>query len=352
MRQTPKTYEQALAEIIRVLSALEPEADFVEGSKYLSLAQAIAFQAADLSERQEASVTAAIPEAVYAAFGFARRVAANATGSLSFQAPGLSPVPVFIPAGTEASTPDGLTYVTLDDATLNVGEASVTVPAAAAAPGAGSNVTSARVTRLGSGIPGVQGVTNPVPFAGGTPGESDDDQQARFSRWLDTLDGSSIAGLTQAALNVTLPGEGAVGEVLIVDGSTDAGILPGRFRVYLYRQGGVSAALTAAIGAIIDLRRAAGCIPTVTAVPGTPVAMGVSLRVRQLGTVIYARAAINAYFSLLKFGEKVSRENLITALTTAHPDILEVTLNTPTDDVFCTAYAHLEPGAVVITEGV
>lgn len=352
-RQAPKLYEQALAELIRVAAArLDGQADFVEGSKLYSLLEAVAFQVADLSERQEASVTAAIPEAVYAAFGFARAGAEAATGALTFSAPGVTPVPVYIPAGTEAGTDDGLIFVTLGAVTLEPGQVSVSAPAAAVNAGQSGNVGSGAVSRLLAPPPGLQGVTNTVPFAGGQDAETPEQQRERFGLWVDALDQSSIPGLTAALRLIDVPGVGRLSEVLVVDGETDPAIPAGTFRVYLYRTGGVAAALAGAAAATVEALRAAGCLPTVSSVAGTPVPVTAELVVRRVGTVAHARAALDVYFASLAFGEKASRENLITALTTAHPDILEVTLGAPAADVPCTPYAHLELGTVTLTETV
>lgn len=351
MRQPPKTYEQALAEIIRVLTVrFDLSADFIEGSKLYSLAEAMAFQVADLSDRQEASINAAIPEAVYAAFGFARHEAVAAAGSLTFTAPGPSLVPVLIPAGTEAARDDGTVYVTLSEASLDIGERSVTVTAAALTPGATSNTPSATVTRLLTPPPGIQGVTNTLPFVGGKDAETPAEQQARFTQWLDLLDESNITGLTRAVLDVVVPGIGSLHEALVVDGKTDASIPPGVFHAYLYRAGGVPDALKAAAEGVIELRRAAGCIPSVQVVTGTPTPIVADLTVRSLGTVPSARAMLEVYFQTLRFGEKASRENLISTLKNAHPDVLEVTLTSPAEDVPCPAYAHLELGEATLTE--
>lgn len=350
-RQAPKLYEQALAELIRVAAArFDGQADFVEGSKLYSLLEAVAFQVADLSERQEASVSAAIPEAVYAAFGFARAEAVQATGALTFSAPVQTPVPVYIPAGTEAGTDDGLTFVTLSAVTLELGQLSVSAPAAAQQPGLSGNVGSGAVSRLLVPPPGIQRVSNTVPFAGGQDAETPEQQRERFGLWIDALDRSSIPGLSAALRLIDVPGIGRLTEVLVVDGETDPAIDPGTFRVYLYRAGGVPAALENAAVATVAQLRAAGCLPTITAVTGTPVGVTAALLVRRVGTTAYARAALDVYFAGLRFGEKASRENIITALTNAHPDILEVTLTLPAGDIACSPYAHLELGAVTLSE--
>ena len=353
MRHPPKTYEQALAEMIRTADArFQGQFDPVEGAVLLSLLEATAFQVADLSDRQEDSITKAIPEAVYAAFGFPRREASTATGALTFTAPAPAPVPAFIPAGTEAKRDDGTVYATLEDALLEIGQSAVSVPASCTTPGLPGNANAGTVTRLLSSPPGIQRVTNTLPFTGGQDAETPAEQRARFAAWVDTLDQSSIPGLTRALLDVNLPQVGRLQEVLIVDGETDPSIPAGTFKAFLYRKGGIPGALLTQLVSVTDARRAAGCLPTLIEVPGTPVPVSFTLTVRQLGTSAHARAALDVYFSGLAFGQKVSRENLITALTTAHPDILEVTLHAPAEDVPCGPYAHLELGTVTVAESV
>lgn len=352
-RQAPKTFEQGLSEMIRHLdSAQSGNADFNEGSDLLSLCEAVAFQVADLSERQEASITQAIPEAIFGAFGFQRRLATPATGALTFTAPAAVPVPVFIPKGSEVGKEDGTEYVTLEDATLEIAQTSVTVPAAAVVPGKGGNTSAGTVTRMLVPPPGIQGVSNALPFVGGLDAETLEEQRERFAAWIDSLDESSVTGLTNAVMSVNLPGSGSVHEALVVDGQTDGTIPAGTFKVFLYRPGGVPADLLAAITAAVDARRAAGCLPTIAVVAGTSVNVEYVLTVRQNGTTAFARAALEVYFAGLRFGQKASRENILTELKNAHPDILEVTLNAPAADVTVGAQAHLQLGTVTASETV
>ncbi len=353
---TLKTQQQALAEMARTYwaeSGREP--DMVEGSVTRSLFEALGFQVNDLSARFDAAIEEAVPEAIFAAFDFPRDPATQARGGLRFFAPTPSLNPVYIPKGTTAAAPDETEYVTTEDAELPLGGMSVDVPAIAALSGEGGNTPALTVNRLTTGLPGIAAVTNPQPFQGGREAETLAAQIARFLQYLNTLDSSTAQGIVDAALTFRLNGDG-IDDVRLVDGNTDPAIEPGRFTVHAYRRGGIDPTLKANLLATINAARAAGTVPTLELVPGTPVDVQALLRVRSIGTQEAARTAIEAYFhdpvTGLTMGDKASYENLITALTNAHPDILEVTLLQPAQDVPCGPFSRLEMGPVTINEQV
>ncbi|ABW35070.1 phage tail protein (plasmid) [Deinococcus geothermalis DSM 11300] len=352
-----KTFEMALTEIIRHLSAdLGPTVDLVEGSDTLSLAEAVAFQAADLSERQERSILEAIPEAVYLAFGFGRLPAVAAQGTLVFTAPVPARDVIFIPAGAEAISDDEQTFRTTQDAYIAPGQSEVSVPAVAVAGGAAGNVGALSVVRLANGVPGVQGVSNPTPFTGGADEEGTDARAARFTAYIASLDASSKSGLTLATLKASIPdGEAAISadNALVLDRDDDPGIPPAYTHVLAYRRGGLPAALQDAIRAAVEDARAGGTVVLFEWTAGTPVNVSVgvtcpdvTVRLRALEAV---RQAVAAYFAGLTYGQKASYENLVTVATKAHPGITEVAVSTPGGgDVSCGPRERLELGTLTV----
>jgi len=346
----PKTFNQALSEMARHLMAELPDTpDLVPGSVLRSLLEAVAFQVEDLGYRQERSILDATPEAIYQAFAHARLPATSAAGVLRFFCGPPAAAPVLVPTGTEVYGEGEALYVTTADAVISVGSLSVDAPAQAQATGSRTNAAAGSITRLGSGILGVQSVLNPASFAGGRDAEEPSDQADRFQAYLASLDRSNLAALRVVVLGTEYQGQ-RLNTARLSDANTDPAIDPGHFTVRVYKRGGVGADLLSALKVEIDTHRSGGCLPTLSEVTGQPINVRAVLTVRQLGTLASARAAVEAYFAALDMGQKVSIENLIAALSTAHPDILEVTILTPTSDVRISPGEQLELGALDLTE--
>jgi uncharacterized phage protein gp47/JayE len=347
-----KSFDQALTEMLRAYWSLTGQPpDLVEGSVLRSLFEPLAFQINDLSARFDTELEIQLPEAIFEAFGFARRLATSSRTVLRVEFPVELQAPFLIPAGTTWATTDGVEFVTVQDVTAPSGVLYQDAAALAVLPGAAGNVPSFSTGRLTSGLPGVAMVLNPVPGAGGSDAETLAAQSARFLLYLDALDRSSSTGLRSALLSVILDDGQALADCLIADGNDDPAILAGTFRVYLYAPGGVSALLQAACAQTVEAARAAGCLPTFVVVPGTPVDVTVNLYVTTAGTKVLTDAAVGAYFGSLSYGQYVSLSNLIAVLKSSSPNVLDIRVTTPAADAVPPGlYAHLQLGALVINE--
>ena len=345
-----KDFDSALLELARSLRAdLGSDVDLVRGGLLRSLIEAVAFQSADLSERQERSILEAIPEAVYAAFGFARLSAVPAQGTLLFSAPIPAGDVLYVPAGAEAISDDDQSFVTTVDAYILPGQLSVQVPAVAQVGGAGGNVQAYSVIRLGTGLPGIQSVSNPAPFLKGADEESAAEQQARFVAYLFALDRSNKLGVTASAL-ATSAGAVQARNVLVLDYNDDPRISPGSMQVHAYRRGGLGAPLKAAIVSAVDSARSAGIYPIHTETAGVPVAVSIGVAGAAAARPA-VEAAVGAYFDSLSYGQKASYENLIYTATRSHPSITEVKLYAPAADVLATSTQRLELGVLSVLDG-
>lgn len=130
---------------------------------------------------------------------FARLDATVAVGSLTFAR--ITPSSTaLIPIGATAETANGAQQfvVTADttlpayDATLNgyvidIGTASLAVPAAAVTPGAAGNAAPGAVNTITSAISGVDTVTNPDAFIGGADRETTTAMRVRFPGFIQSL---------------------------------------------------------------------------------------------------------------------------------------------------------------------
>lgn len=349
-----KTYDAALAEIIAFLQVeLGTQIiDITEGSVIRSLAEAVAFQVADLSERQERSILEAIPESTFRAFGFAKKTAQKATGTVDFYAPVPARHNIHIPKGTEVIAAGEQSFVTTVDGNISTGQIKTSVAAVAVEGGIAGNVPARAITRLGTGVTGVSRLVNPAPFSGGTDDETLAEQQKRFAAYLATLDRSGKAGLTSVAFEVTEQNE-RLDSVRILDRNDTDDIPAGMFQLLGYRRGGVSEALKKRVQERIHRYRAAGVYPYFTWVEGTPVNVRIEADCRDPLEVGYAleriKQVVAAYFAALDFGQKISYENVITIATTAHKSIFEVKLVEPSADVFADIRQRYELGTIEVT---
>lgn len=94
-----------------------------------------------------------------------------------------------IPKGTIAATESGLQYITLEEAVISGGAASV--PAKSMEIGAKYNVSAGQITVLQNAIAGIVGVTNPQEAAGGADLES---SKALYQRLQDRLQNPATSG--------------------------------------------------------------------------------------------------------------------------------------------------------------
>lgn len=346
-----KTYDEALAELaLAYWGSMGMEPDLVEGSVERSLLEAVAFQVSDLSKRFDRALEAAIPEAVFAAVGFPRIPAVPATVTLEFTTATPSSEAIPVPAGTRATTTDGVEFATTADSFIPFGQSTVLVQARAVTPGSLGNVPAGSITRLASNVPLISSVTNPLPARGGEDAETLEAQRSRFGSYLIGLDRSTAPALTLALLSTSTPLGERLDQVVVVDGLDDNNIPAGTFRYYPYKLGGISNELALALVATASSNRAAGVKVEIGEVSTTSVNVTATVTIAYSGAQDAAQQAARDYIHNLRVGQKVSRENLITALTTSHPGILEVDLIEPAADVAAGAYEKLELGALSITE--
>lgn len=147
--------------------------------------------------------------------GIARKRALPAQGVLRFwrESPAQSDIP--IAKGILCATrPDPqVQFETTDTAVLPAGALEVSVPAAAVDAGAQGNVAPGSVCLMVTPAPGISGVGNSEPFAGGVDAEGDDALRARLLRSF-----SSISNGTNCAFYYDL----AMGH----EGVASANVLP------------------------------------------------------------------------------------------------------------------------------
>jgi uncharacterized phage protein gp47/JayE len=127
-----------------------------------------------------------------------------------------------VPAGSQASTSDGVLFETLSAAEIESG-GTVSVAAAAVEAGSAGNRATGTITNLPVTIPGVDSVTNTTPATGGTDSETDADFLARVQEEAQNSRGSSVPAIKEALLDLD-----GINSCNVEENATDAtvGIMP------------------------------------------------------------------------------------------------------------------------------
>ncbi|PZA08291.1 baseplate J/gp47 family protein [Meiothermus sp. Pnk-1] len=330
---TFKSLDESLWEMLALWwgrTGIEPDTE--PGSVLRTLFEAVAFQVEDLTYRFDRQAEAAIARAAFTAFNFQPRQATQAQTLLRFRRPVPQPAPLRIPKGFRVARFDGVEYETLVEGAIAAGQVLADIPAIAVEPGENGNCPAGAIIVPRSPLPGLEGVSNPQPATGGSDAETLEQQQARFARYIATLQGGTLAGLEAAALLAESPDGERITQALVLDPVVDPSIPAGT--VYLYVDNGtasVTPAMLTYLRNTLDAGRPAGIDLRVLA--AQPIAVNVTFSLRGTPAALEAaKSAAQSYIKNLGIGEKVSRENLITALTIAHPDIREVDLTDPAGD--------------------
>lgn len=344
---TYKSLDEAVAEMLQYwwyATGREPAS--VEGDILRTVFEAVGFQVEDITTRFDRALEAAIPEAVFAAFGFPRRMSSRARTTLRFSRSTPAPVEIPIPAGTRARTPSGLVYATVQDTAIPVGGTAADAPAEALEAGFRYNVPPGAIGTLMDVLPGVEGVTNPVPASGGEDEETLEAQRRRFALWIASIARGTKAALAAAALSARGTDGSAVEEVLVVDGVDIPSLPPGHVLVYVDAVPSLTPPLQAALQTALEGMRAAGVRVSVRAVDRVPVDVAFVLERTPAEALGAALEAVRSYFRRLRIGEKVSYENLIVAIASAHPAIQEVRLDAPAGDISVGPFARAVLGQI------
>jgi hypothetical protein len=117
--------------------------------------------------------------------GLTRLVGDKASGQIAFVRTSVAVANITIPLGTMvvAEDTDGLgvvRFVTLAEVILLTSTTTIAAEVEAVESGTRSNVRAAAINAIPSGISGIDYVTNPLTFTGGTDEESDDDLRDRY----------------------------------------------------------------------------------------------------------------------------------------------------------------------------
>jgi uncharacterized phage protein gp47/JayE len=180
-----------------------------------------------------ATSTGADLDSWMADFSLTRLPGAAATGTVTLArySPGLAAV---IPVGTIVRTNDGTqSFAVIANVanpawngtgyTLAASAASVDLPVVASAAGSAGNVQAGAIGLLSAALPGVDSVTNALPFTGGVNTESDAAFRARFTLYINSRSLATIGAIDFAIASLQLGLRSAVLENVDSAGNAIAG---------------------------------------------------------------------------------------------------------------------------------
>lgn len=322
--------------------------DLEVGSLERAHVEAIASLMEENDQRLGRAILKAISESTFNALGFDLLPARAALGTIVCTTYVPRAADIVIPSGYQVVGRNGIIYATTEDGAILAGDLTCDpIPAVALTGGPDGNAAAGTVTIPVASLEGVDGVTNPAAFVGGSAEETADARAARFAAYLKTLPrgttdalefATAMASSSVVAVRAVEPflltpvpdGVPFAGLVWIYvdDGTTNADLQPALKLAILKAVNGY----TDQSGTRVPGYKAAGAIVELKKVTRVPVYVRGDVSVTPEGIARWedVQAALTAaaeqYFSQLRVGDPVSYQNLVSLLTGADADIMEVRL--------------------------
>lgn len=351
--------------------------DFAPGSTLLSLAQATAglmlwFQgvAVTVLGVTRASTSRGVDLDTWMDdFNFHRLPGVAAIGQEVF-ARSILGTQILVPVGAQVQTADGSHVYTVIADTTNVnydvalngyvilpGSFSVSATVQAVEASALSNVAAETIVQQVTGIPGVEGVTNPLAFTNGVDPETDSAFRTRFVAFLGSLSRATRDAITYGIMqvaSVTQPVYFSLTENQNPNGSAHLGYF------YAYVDDGTgnpSQDFLNEISDAIELYRGFTIQYAVFPATSVVVAFQATLTTAQgynhSSVTGQVTAAITTAINTLNLGQTLSYTNLIKLCYDTVPgavtNVVNPLLNNSTSDVICTSKQVIRAGAINIS---
>lgn len=278
--------------------------------------------------------------------GLSRGEALAAMGTLRFYRKTPAEDALSIPAEAECMTAAGVSFVTTQEEIIPAGLTWCDVPARAVLTGSAGNVPAGAVSYMKLAPTGVEGVTNPAAFSGGTDGEEDASLRARVLASYRTLpNGANIGYYESKVLDFDY-----VEAVTVIPKKRGTGTVDVVFATYA---GVPTAEQLAEVEAVLKSEREI-CVDIEVYAPVTvKVDVTAALTVAdgfEFATVkAAAEDAIAGYFSGARLSKGAPRAGLY-ALLMAVDGVENVSLAQPASDVAALAGTLPMAGAVTISE--
>jgi hypothetical protein len=309
-------------------SSFSPLTDLNVGSVTRTLSEAVGREIAIVYEQiNEAYLAGFVDTAtgvsldlVVSILGVVRKGAEFVVGLVTFfRDPAAGTGAISIPQGTELRTPTGITFVTSDVGTLQIGQARTDIPirATEASKGPLGKVKAGEINALEHPIAGIGRVTNFDATALGKKPESDEELRARAKATLQGLGKGTIAALARAVFD-----ENATLEEIVDPNSPGSTVVPGMVLLRVDTEPERFVSLESAIQEV----RAAGIV-------AAPVARYIFVKPRLIVTagglnapaktrlVDQIISAIQAQVDILKAGQPLRGEQVVGAIVSKVPQL-------------------------------
>ena len=184
--------------------------DFNIGSGIRTLYEAVAVQLEEFYFRMKQNALYAISTSIYTSFGFDRKSANYATGTVTIAFTRPLPARLVIPKGTVVLTSDtygNIPFEVIEDTTAEVGLVSVPVEVVCKQAGTVGNVPAGAISQIVTSNPIINNIYNLSAFTNGNDAETAIEHKKRFQHYINTL----AKATSNAILYGTLEVDGVAG---------------------------------------------------------------------------------------------------------------------------------------------
>lgn len=299
-------------------------------------------------------------------FGLARLSALPSSGLVTFFR-FVTNLPASIPPGAIVKTSDGaLSFsvvaspsVSIWDPTsstyiLPAGVASASVPVQCTVAGSQGNIVAGAISTIASSLPGLDQVTNSLPFGGGGNAETDELLRSRFVSYLAGLSRATPIAIASAVGGV----QQGIAMSLLENVAASGSASPGNFVVVIDDGTGFPpASLLSSVASAVDITRPIGT--TVSVIAPTVLQVNVSLTalVPQQSAASSTIAssiqqAILTYLNSLPIGSSAAVSRIVQAAFSVPytiDNIVGVTLNGEGQDVTSGSMVVIKAGSITVS---
>ncbi len=183
--------------------------DYRIGSRARTFLESPAKEIEELYDKVHRYTRRLIAESIYTVMAFPKLQAVSATGMVVFARVTAADDNYLIPAGTlvktkATATLAPVTFRTLSDAILAIGEKTVTVSVISTIAGIDGNVEIGSISDFISKPAGVDTVTNPAAFTTGKAEETLDEQKNRFQKFIASLSRGTLQAIEYGSTTAQL----------------------------------------------------------------------------------------------------------------------------------------------------
>ena len=179
--------------------------DFNVGSGIRTIYEAVSVQLEEFYFRMKQNTLYAIATSIYTAFDFDRKIAGNATGTVTVSFTRPLPTGVTFPKGTVFCTSDVYGYVyfeSIEEHYARAGLTSTAITVQCKQPGVIGNVPEGAISLIIPANSIIRNIYNEEAFTNGRDAETATEHKQRFQQYINTLSKSTATALLYGTLEV------------------------------------------------------------------------------------------------------------------------------------------------------